>query len=493
MNDLKEQQSAIFENLKHVALLAITDSSGLLSNASKTFCDLFGIEQTQLKGTDIHLLMQDGTESNTVIPAIKREVQFQSKSGFPFWLELSIFEIQQKNEKEFLWIGFDITERKSTERSLIESQLFSKVLMQNAPIGLLVANSVGQCTYVNDCWSRQSGMKGSQAKGRGWQTSIHPEDKARMETIWGKLVQEQCLFSKERFRYIQSEGREVWIDCSAVPIFDSKQSIVGYLCIEQDISEQLKSDKIIHEQHQAMVASSKMSALGEMAGGIAHEINTPLAAIRTLSSQIEEVMTDDPLDKGMVIEMASKIVQTSDRIAKIVRGLRSFSRDGSHDSYSSVNVKQLIEDTLSFCHERFKNGGTDLIVDTDTFDSKTCFEGRETEISQVLLNLLNNAHDAISEHKEKWIKVSVTENANDLEIRVTDCGLGITPENQKKIFQPFFTTKEIGKGTGMGLSISSGIIKGHQGELFLDNQAPNTCFVMRLPKKQRAIQELKVA
>ncbi|MEW6058238.1 MAG: ATP-binding protein [Bdellovibrionota bacterium] len=251
---------------------------------------------------------------------------------------------------------------------------------------------------------------------------------------------------------------------------------------EQERTRELQeSQRIIVEQQQALVTSSKMSALGEMAGGVAHEINNPLAAIKSLSSQIQEVLRDEQLDKKLLTEMASDVEKTTDRISKIVQGLRSFSRDGSKDPHQVVNVRQLIEETLSLCKERFKKSGIALTV--DDFEQNLCFDGQSTQISQVILNLLNNAHDAISDLKDKWIKLSVSESSSWIEIRVTDCGAGIPKKNKDKIFQPFFTTKEIGKGTGMGLSISTGIIRSHHGELRLDQMSPNTCFVIRLPKK----------
>jgi len=245
-----------------------------------------------------------------------------------------------------------------------------------------------------------------------------------------------------------------------------------------------ESQQLILSQQQSLMSSSKMSALGEMAGGVAHEINNPLAAIKALSGQLQEVVDDDPLDKNLIKDMANQVEKTTNRIAKIVQGLRSFSRDGSNDPFHSVNVHQLIEETLSFCHERFKNGGTRIFV--EDFKKDICFEGRATEVSQVILNLLNNAHDAISNSKEKWIKISVVDQNDFVNIRITDCGDGVPSNVREKIFQPFFTTKEIGKGTGMGLSISAGIIEGHRGKLKLDTQCPNTCFVVELPKKQIA-------
>ena len=109
---------------------------------------------------------------------------------------------------------------------------------------------------------------------------------------------------------------------------------------------------------------------------------------------------------------------------------------------------------------------------------------RAGEIVQVLLNLLNNAYDAISESSEKWIKVELKKEPKSIAIWVTDSGGGIPTEVQKKIMQPFFTTKEVGKGTGLGLSISRGIIESHHGQLILDTSSANTCFIIKLPIKQ---------
>lgn len=231
------------------------------------------------------------------------------------------------------------------------------------------------------------------------------------------------------------------------------------------------------------VSLAKLSALGEMAGGVAHEINNPLAIIMNLSSQMNELLTEDPIERDILIKKAKMIEKTSGRIAKIVLGLKIFSRDGSKDTFQQINVKQLIQDTISLCQERFKNHSIDLKV--EGLSPELTFEGRATEISQILLNLLNNSHDAILNYKEKWVVVSVTEKDNWLEISVTDCGNGISPEIQQKIFQPFFTTKEIGKGTGLGLSISDGIIKGHKGELRNDPEHVNTRFIIRLPRTQK--------
>lgn len=250
--------------------------------------------------------------------------------------------------------------------------------------------------------------------------------------------------------------------------------------VQQRTEELQRSQSMIAQQQQALIGSAKMSALGEMAGGIAHEINNPLAVIKSISSQMTEILSENESEKDLLKEMSETVEKTADRIAKIVHGLRVFSRDATADNFQLVSVKKLFEETASLCRERFKNHNIELIVDEP--QTPLTFEGQDIQVSQVLLNLLNNAHDAISNRKEKWVRLSAVDKGETVEIQVTDCGDGIPLEIQKKIFQPFFTTKEVGKGTGLGLSISHGIIKSHHGELSIDNSCANTRFVLQLPK-----------
>lgn len=256
--------------------------------------------------------------------------------------------------------------------------------------------------------------------------------------------------------------------------------------IEKKVNERTRelqeSQYMVLEQQQALIAASKLTALGEMAGGIAHEINSPLATIKNLCSQIQEVVYDDPVDRKLLSEMATKAELTTDRIAKIVLGLRSFSRDAGEDPYTQIQVDQLLEETLSFCRERFKNRGIEIVM--ESYDKSLTFQGRAVQISQVLLNVLNNAFDAIQNQSEKWVRISVEDLGSSFVFKITDSGPGIPKELRNKIFQPFFTTKQIGQGTGMGLSISVGIIRNHSGEFILDSQSKNTCFIIKLPKKQ---------
>jgi C4-dicarboxylate-specific signal transduction histidine kinase len=162
-----------------------------------------------------------------------------------------------------------------------------------------------------------------------------------------------------------------------------------------------------------------------------------------------------------------------------VNSLRLFARDGSSDQFLKVQASQILEDCLVICEERFKSNGIKLILDLAEPD--LTLECRAVQISQVLINVLSNANDAIQNLTEKWIKITITRAGEEVQFAITDSGPRISPEIVAKIFNPFFTTKDVGKGTGLGLSISLGIVKDHGGRIWVDPDCANTRFIISLP------------
>ncbi|MFS4461146.1 PAS domain-containing protein [Bdellovibrio sp. HCB2-146] len=249
-----------------------------------------------------------------------------------------------------------------------------------------------------------------------------------------------------------------------------------------DSTEEILTEQEIQEARANMISAAKMAALGEMSAGIAHEINNPLTVIQARAFQLAQMADNNKLDTEKVKQAAESISRTADKIARIIRSLRSFAREGTFDPYEVVSVNQIVEETLEFCRTRFYNHGIEIELEPIPEDLE--IECRLVQIEQVLLNLLNNSFDAIQQLEEKWIRVRVACQDNMIEIYVIDSGRGIPEDIQQKMMLPFFTTKEVGKGTGLGLSISSGIMRSHKGELFLDRQAANTTFVIRMPRWQ---------
>lgn len=253
--------------------------------------------------------------------------------------------------------------------------------------------------------------------------------------------------------------------------------IVLYTYSRKRYEEQLNKERA------RSVNDARLSSLGEMASGIAHEINSPLAAIALRSEQggrFVESQLPSSSAKEKLVSIFDQIYKTSEKIDKIVKGMRTFSRNAEADPKIEVTVWSILEDTLSLCLERIKRKGTDVTWEFSNKDlSISC---RPSQIGQVLLNLINNSEQAIEHNLEKWIKIAVSEYDNRVIIKITDSGKGISSKIQSKIFDPFYTTKEVGKGTGLGLSLSREIMHEHGGTLDIDKNSENTCFVMSIPK-----------
>jgi PAS domain S-box-containing protein len=279
----------------------------------------------------------------------------------------------------------------------------------------------------------------------------------------------------------QLPNNPTWFTAKVTPVnnLPTKKRMASFLI--RDVSEMRAADEALNREHANFLAASKLANLGEMAAGIAHEINNPLAIIQGKAWILKRSVTENKFDSKIFEEALDKILETTNRISKIVSGLKAFSRDGESDPIEEVNIATVVDNALQLCRERFKNHG----IEFRSVNRKDInVECRGIQISQVILNLLSNSFDAVKKMKDAWVELRVSDENTHVEISVTDSGPGISQVLQQKIMQPFFTTKETGTATGLGLSITKGIIEAHKGELKYDNHSVNTKFIIRLPKKQ---------
>lgn len=253
----------------------------------------------------------------------------------------------------------------------------------------------------------------------------------------------------------------------------NKISILGF-----DVTEDINKQNTINQIQAKAVQTSKLAVLGELAAGVAHEINNPLMILTSVAFVVQKHIEQNKYDQ--LPEKLEKIQSTITRISRIVNGLRTYARDGENDPMMPVNIADVILESLELCVESIRYQNIEV-----TFDNQMTIPAvvncRDTQISQVLLNLISNAKDAVLPLKEKWIKVILSQRGNNMTLQVIDSGPGISLDIRDQIFQPFFTTKDVGSGTGLGLSISTEIIKMHNGRLFVDTNHPNTCFTIELP------------
>jgi signal transduction histidine kinase len=250
--------------------------------------------------------------------------------------------------------------------------------------------------------------------------------------------------------------------------------LIAFLFVH--LNEELQKEVL--KQRDLLVESAKFQSLGQMASNLAHDINNPLFTIQGKLHQMRNLLSRDQLD----LERCDQIVESAEstllRLSQIVKGISTFAREGRGDQMISISVKELIENNLALAMDRIKNLEIELKIEIDPKSIIICYP---SFISQVLLNLLNNAIDALDFSDVKVIEVRAYSEKNWVNIAIIDSGPGVPKEIEKKIFDPFFTTKTIGKGTGLGLSISKGLIEVHEGKLLYERSDSRTTFLIKLP------------
>ena len=256
----------------------------------------------------------------------------------------------------------------------------------------------------------------------------------------------------------------------------------GTILIFEDITELKRKDERLKTQEQSLISSSRLASLGEMAAGIAHEINNPLAVIIGRCEMILSQLTDGSATDVEVNKTLSKINDMAHRISRVVTSMRRISKSGAKEEIVATNLFLAIEDVLNLCAERVRNSLIEL--DFSGINQDTLVRVNISQLSQVLINLLGNSIDELLKNAEdnRRIWLSNEEFEGQVVLKIRDSGAGISVDVRKKLFQPFYTTKEIGVGTGLGLSISKALMNEMGGDLELSPDLSQTCFFLKFKK-----------
>jgi len=303
--------------------------------------------------------------------------------------------------------------------------------------------------------------------------------------------------AKVRLSLICKDGRKVSTEYSASVIRGEDNNIKYIISIGRDIAERIRFEEEIEawsrelekrvkkkteelERSQAeLIQSEKLSAMGEMAGGLAHELNSPLAGLLPLLERYKDISEEGTREH----KEFSLMLRACEHMAKVVRDFSAFSRDAKGLSYG-LNLNEVIEHTLSFSIGRFKQKSIEVVREYK--DDLPKIKGVKTELQQVVLNIITNAFDTMAEAGKFIIRTGTS--GDNVFMEFIDNGAGIEKDKLDKIFDPFYTTKRPGKGTGLGLSISYKIVEKHEGEILVESEiGKGTKFVIYLP----AIDQIK--
>ncbi len=346
-----------------------------------------------------------------------------------------------------------------------------------------ISDPKGMITYVNDMALKIYGYSRDELIGKNHKvlsSGVHSKEFFR--DLWRTILSgeawrgEVCNKAKD--------GSMHWLDTTIVPFLENDGEPYQFMAIRKDITEKKRLEVSLEDERVRRSCIERLSAVGEMAANIAHEVKSPLTAIMLQTQILRQHGVASTLTPEIALGGAEKIERVARYLDKIVNGLLSLSRDAESDPMERASVKLLIDNALEFCSMSLEK--RKITVFRDPAEEEFLLECRPTQISQVLLNLLNNSKDAIEKLEDRWIRIGVSASHGFVRITIADSGSGLTPKIRSRIMEPFFTTKKNGKGTGLGLSISRKIIDGHGGQLVLAD-TKNTCFLVKLPEAKRGL------
>jgi PAS domain S-box-containing protein len=488
----EERSQLLLESIPD--LFFVFDRGGNYLEVQTSHPEILILPAEELVGRNLHDVM-----SPELATAWVSNIEEAASTGNPKIFEyslvlptgLSFFEarIFPRPDKTVVAVIRDITARKTAQAAALKAEERLNTFLQNCPATMFsfvpTSDGRGRYTFIAGRMLEMFERSAAEMVGTPVFSTTPPyiveEDRPAAEALLLSVARTLEPFTWIG-RFLLPSGQVRWINTIGTPARapDGSLQING---ISFDITHERELADQVQKQQVLMSSSSRLTALGEMAGGIAHEINNPLTVAHAHASRLRDMAeAGKTLDAETIIRSAQKIESVCMRISRIIAGLRSIARDGDNDRFVLSPLKPIIEDALSLSTEKFRHRQIELVV--DPIPENVTIECRSVQISQVLVNLLLNAQHAVEVlPADRWIRLSVLERIATIEIHITDSGGGIQPEIRDRIFDPFFTTKEVGKGTGLGLSISASIAEAHGGALYLDENESQTKFVLILPRR----------
>ena len=338
---------------------------------------------------------------------------------------------------------YESLEKRATEYQALTE--FSESIIESINAGVLACDLEGKVGSWNTAMEKLYGLARREAVGKSLQAVFPPELMAELP----RASDAQSVLSLYKFHLTTPASQALIVNISGVPLVGRDGQVLGRLLIFNDLTERVN----LEDQ---LVQAEKLSSIGLLAAGVAHEVNTPLAVIASQAQMLaRQESPEDPRARTL-----DKIIKQAFRASEIVNHLLKFSRV-SGSEYSNLELNKVVRETLSLVDPMLRGGK--ISVNTQFGPSLPLVYANFGRLQQVFMNLILNARDAMPSGGELTIATSSEDSS--VRVEISDNGVGIPPEHLKRIFDPFFTTKAIGGGTGLGLAVTYGIIREHLGKI----------------------------
>ncbi len=505
--------------------IVICDGQGAIRWGNPSYCRSIGLKLEEIQGSTI--------QQHFNLPALPHPIDhtYCHLATVPFPVRITS-QALQASEDLFLLTIEDLRELYQAKAQIQKSHARFRDVIEHVSDIYFIHDLAGYFTYIAPQFTQFFGYPVESRLGKSLEDIIHPDDIAPIEAMLAKVIQTRIPHDNIELRVRHQEGHWVWVLASHSVIADESGGVKGIQGFVRNITDrkaaelelQAKTEALAQalqalQKNQAqMVQSEKMSSLGQLVAGIAHEINNPVnfiygnltyteqysqdlirlitayqAEVSQPSSDLQEIIDEIDVEylRGDLPKLVKSMQVGADRIREIVLSLRNFSRL-DEAAFKIADLHTGIDSTVMILQNRLKpkDSRPEIRLDLDYGDRPEieCYAG---QLNQVFMNIISNAIDALEDDwtqgkiVEPKIKVAIETQPEQVVISIQDNGSGIPAENLSRLFDPFYTTKPIGKGTGMGLSISYQIVVDrHGGNLECHStQGEGTTFTITLPIK----------
>jgi two-component system NtrC family sensor kinase len=454
-------------------LIVVHDRNARVLRLNRALADLLGVRPIEAVGSDIGKMELLGFPAEPGLCPFCRNrsaarEEFTYLAGGRTYLISSsrLHAAEEEEDARTVHVLKDITDRREAERRYRRERDFNRNILDNTQSMILVLDTAGLISYANRrCY--ESGYQEQDLLGHPLIELLAPARRPILAAALDRTLQGIAIDNLE-IPVLRRNGTAGQFSISLSPMRDEQGEINSVVAVMTDVTDAAGL-------HAKLMRTEKMAALGQLVSGVAHEVNNPLAAIVGFTDLLLEnpEIPDDAKTELRVI------LQEAQRTRRIVQNLLSFARQMPAQR-EPVRLNSILQQTLKLRAYDFVNHGIDIAERYD--DDLPLTIGDSHQLQQVFLNILNNAYDAIQDVRRPGkIEIATSHRDTLVEISFRDNGPGIS--HPERIFDPFYTTKEVGKGTGLGLSICYGIVRAHRGEIVVQNNPDGVgcTFFVRLP------------
>ncbi|MEI6437158.1 MAG: PAS domain S-box protein [Candidatus Omnitrophota bacterium] len=514
MSSMLEDNNLIREQVEQAArqtrLILESSGEGILGldrEGRHTFVNgqalkLLGFDEKEMLGVPSHPMWHHSRPGGSPYPdnecrifkclatgrAMFGDEVFWRKDGSSFPVEFSAHPLQDEGQTVGAVVTFrDVTERKKMVDVLKDSEARFRDLFEKAAEGIMIMSQQGKILQANKAFADMHGLTVKDVvKGTIFDLNVKRDEALKAnEGVFSRIkAGEVVRFEAE---HLHVSGRIVYLNVTANLIDSGKEKVV--LAFHQDISESKAAEammqelkKTLDDSQAQLFQTSKLATLGEMATGLAHEINQPLGGISLVATVLRKSLEKKILTDEKVASGVKDIEECVKRMTKIITHIRAFARQEALKA-QPMDVVETIDSAIGLLSAQLREH--EVEVEKVIEPALPQILGEPFQIEQVWINAISNARDSMNakqaeiaagrmtlEGYRKKLVVTVARDTGTgmLAIAFADNGMGISDAHKKKAFEPFFTTKEVGKGTGLGLSISYGIVESHKGTISLDGK-----------------------